>query len=61
MAWQRIVGLNVRKGTGKSIRSYVFQIRKNDSCSLEAKCLEDEYMGRWSMYACKNIVAIVKL
>lgn len=61
MAWQRVVGLNVRKGTGKSIRSDVSRIRKNNSCSLETECLEDEYMGRRSMYACKDIVAMVKL
>lgn len=26
VAWQRIVGLNVRKGIGKSIRNYVSRI-----------------------------------
>lgn len=36
----------------------MFRVLKNDSCSLEAICLKDECMVRWSMYACKKIRAM---
>lgn len=52
------MGVNVSEGIRKSKRSYVLQLRKNDSCSLEAKWLEDEDMGRWTMYACMSIRAM---
>lgn len=45
VARRRIVGLNVREVIGKTIRSYLSRIRKNESCSLESKRLEGEYMG----------------